>query len=307
MDERQDSLADREIERMRRGPTSVRSAAPALLAEMYELLHEASDFRRTAIFAIETMRNAVPLENHLLGQCSSLPASPAASGQHALDAAAERAAMAEAASSHDHAPLNAMTLVSMFGAVEGMVEGIGPDLHRHLEEQLDDRLTAVEAQLNELLRLVEAGGSGDPDLHLRRRAALLLQLEERVREGWPVVRDRLAKLPPVARWEDALTPVRLGAPRDRPLPTDLVVTLNELGHLRNALLHRRGRVDAKLRRQAPGFTENMPDGALIRVNGKHFRLFVAAIWTYAEEIACRAGLHGPAALESWRENYTACD
>ena len=46
------------------------------------------------------------------------------------------------------------------------------------------------------------------------------------------------KLPAVERWEDALGRVGLGQTSDRPLPSDLHDTLNELGEIRNVLLHR---------------------------------------------------------------------
>lgn len=119
MEEPKQSLADIELERMHNGPTQHRTGPPALYAERWELINEASDVRRMAIFGIATMRHAVALEANLSGDCSSPP--PA--DDPAIVEAAERAAMAEAAVSHDHAHLNVMTLVSMFGAVEGMAEG----------------------------------------------------------------------------------------------------------------------------------------------------------------------------------------
>lgn len=77
-----------------------------------------------------------------------------------------------------------------------------------------------------------------------------------------------------------------GAPADRPVSPDLDRALAELGALRDALVHRAGRVDARALQQAPALPYE--DDDLVRVSDDDYRTCSATIRCYAMEISFRS-------------------
>jgi hypothetical protein len=210
--------------------------------------------------------------------------------------------MAEYAENHEHAHLNAMTIVAMFGAIEGLAEGARPDLRRWIDEELEAALGEFETRVGEIPRL----GALDPHMVEDRVRQALAAEVERVRERLSTVPTRLDRHPPVERWESAFAEVGLGPSPERPLPEGLREALNEVGALRNLILHRRGRVDEKFRRGAPK-ARWRKDGDLVRVTATDYRRYVAALRTYAGEIGVRLGLFPTFDFTGWQENYVIGD
>jgi hypothetical protein len=110
----------------------------------------------------------------------------------------------------------------------------------------------------------------------------------------------------IERYEARLRQEGLGAPRDRPIPEDLERALTELGGLRDVLIHRAARVDAKALKQAPSLRYR--DGELVRISHEEYRTYSAAVRCYADEIRFRVlrnwpevtDEHGPH-LADWRQ------
>lgn len=105
------------------------------------------------------------------------------------------------------------------------------------------------------------------------------------------------------RWEKVLAAAGLAAPRQRPIPGDLDITLQEVVALRHVLLHRGGRVDARALRDAS--TLRYQDGELVRISRPDYRIYSAAVRAYGNEVSARplGPDHTPFDLTSWRDNY----
>lgn len=204
--------------------------------------------------------------------------------------------------------LNAMTIISFFGTLEGYVEALSQALiqpvvnHRdQCDKELKKRIRRIISQQSK-----EAHASGTPITEETRRGLIhaVLQVVNDFRPAPPV--ERLSKgLPAVGRWEDALKRVGLGETSDRPLPSDLRDTLNELGEIRNVLLHRMGRLDrAALDAVREGPWRNIDEEVII--DPPLYRRYVAAIWSFTDEIGQRFIIKlGAAAsfdINSWRGN-----
>ncbi|MDO8732141.1 MAG: hypothetical protein Q7L55_06165 [Actinomycetota bacterium] len=212
-----------------------------------------------------------------------------------------------AAENPEHiASLNAATVVQIFGHIEGFVEGAGT--------RLGPAIVAARAQQKEEFRKItkqaniEARARGVSEEGIKLLSNIGMKAFEALRPGTP--RGRLdLTLDRPERWEDALRRIWLGAPPDRPLPKDLSQTLNELAQVRNVLLHRMVRIDrAGLAAVIEGpWTQ---EDELVHIDGEIYNRYIAALWTYAEEIQDRflIVLNSPPrnpSLEDWRSRKPA--
>lgn len=116
-------------------------------------------------------------------------------------------------------------------------------------------------------------------------------------------------LPRPERWESALRGLVLGAPPGRPLPRDLEETLNEVAQVRNVLLHRLNRIDqAALDAVTEGPWTMV--GQEVRIDRALYRRYIAALWTYSDEMLDRVmlALDQPPRhehLDDWRQRVPA--
>lgn len=104
------------------------------------------------------------------------------------------------------------------------------------------------------------------------------------------IEDRLPKMGRLResgarRYERVLEGAGLAASQERPIPRDLDSALTELGALRDVLIHRGGRVDARALKQAPSLTYG--DGEMVRMSNADFHTYSAAVRCYAAEVQFR--------------------
>ena len=207
----------------------------------------------------------------------------------AAAAASERAALAAAEKTDHMVELNAMTLVSMLGAVDALVEAIVP--------------TTRETVVEYLARLMTHGAR-----NLAPNAQALQAAEQEVQDFRSQNQLRPSDAAPrgtgAQRWESVLKNTGMQAPLERPIPEDLDRTLNEIVELRHVLIHRAGRVDSRALRHARSLPYRV--GELVRMSAEDYRRYSAALWTYGEEIVHRltGDFADTPSLRDWRENYT---
>jgi hypothetical protein len=212
----------------------------------------------------------------------------------ALQAARERAQFARAERENQLVELNAMTLVSMLGALDALVEGLVPRARDLLVEHASRRVIEGAIEL-------------EPEAAAQIGEQMRAALEQAVRK---VVADQLGTSDAVPkgtgakRWERVLGSARLQAPHRRPIPEDLDLALNEIVELRHVLTHRAGRVDDRALANAPSL--RYAEGELVRITRDDYRRYSAALRTYGEEIIHRllGDLVPAPLLDSWRQNYT---
>ncbi len=256
-------------------------------------MHAADQARATATFGIHEMAGS--LENyersvgHRRGE-DSLSADDAAE----LEAAWERAELAKASIESEFAELNAMTLIAMLSAVDGLVEAFVPGVQEMVaDHQVDLMIEEVEATLP--APVLDA-------LSEEQRTAVKRTFVEMLLEKQPPLK-RL-KGAGTKRWETLLGQAGIHAPDNHPLPSDLDEALTEIVALRHVLVHRLARVDRRALQMAP--TLPYEEGELIRIGRDDYRRYSAALWTYSEEVVSRVYLDlvPPVNLTDWRKNYT---
>jgi hypothetical protein len=220
---------------------------------------------------------------------------PADPRRHAaVDAARQRAELARAEQDNQLAEHNAMTLISMVGALDALVEELVPRVRKMLvEHQAKSLVDRVRKQDPDAAAQV-----GDEKLEAISRVVQQL-LDEQLGDF-----DGFPKGAGAKRWEDVLRHAGLQAPPERPIPADLDQALTEVVALRHVLAHRAGRVDARALKQAPPL--RYADGDLVRITHADYLLYSAALWTYGQEVIRRlSGNVVPAPpLSNWRQNYT---
>jgi hypothetical protein len=209
----------------------------------------------------------------------------------ALRAARQRAALAIAEADNQMVELNAMTLVAMMSATDALVEEIVPQAHQMLIEW------RVRETMDQFVRGHPEVSAGLADEQLDRARSLLINA---MGANLGDI-DGAPRGAGVKRWELPLGKVGLAAPKDRPIPDDMVQALAEIIQLRHAIVHRAARVDAKALKNAPSLP--YADGDLVRIDRAGYKRYSAALWTYGEEILHRMGF-GPSALDHWAKNYT---
>jgi hypothetical protein len=215
--------------------------------------------------------------------------------QRAIAAASQRAELARAEQDNQLVEHNAMTLVSMVGALDALVEGLTPRARETLVDyQAEMLLDRAREEQPDTVALI------DPSALDAIRLATKQVLDEQLGSFDPSPRGMGAK-----RWEDVLKHAGLQAPPGRQIPADLDQVLSEVVELRHVLAHRAGRVDARALKKAQSL--RYADGELVRVTHADYLTYSAALWTYGQEVTQRLlGNLAPAAppLANWRQNYT---
>lgn len=287
-----DSLADREIAAARRDPR-LTHGRDAVVADWWGAMAAAERTRKLADWRLQELTESEAHERHRLqaeGRMNENDPQLTA----AVDAARERAELARAEKANQLVEHNAMTLISMVGALDAMVEELAP--------RARDMLIAHQAHV-----MMEQARRQEPEAAARLDEPALEAIEQATRD---LLAERLESFDPyprgagAKRWEDVLSHVGLQAPPDRPIPADLDEALTEVVALRHVLAHRAGRVDQRALKQAP--TLRYADGDLVRITRAEYRRYSAALWTYGEEIIHRLmkDLAPAPSLQDWLQNYT---
>jgi hypothetical protein len=206
----------------------------------------------------------------------------------------QRAAFATAESDHDHPAINAQALIALNSALDALVEYLAPAV-RDLPFQM--RMQQAEAAVPRAAQRLT------PEI----RQALIAKMQELLE----VEKPKRLEGKGVVRYERRLKAAGLDAPEDRPIPADLGQALAEFGVIRDCLIHRAGRIDARALRSAHSLSDRYEDGDLIRLGGEDYRTYSAAIRCYAAEVISRLYARWPDLsdpdgrpdLENWR----ACD
>jgi hypothetical protein len=208
----------------------------------------------------------------------------------------QRAELARAEIENGHPAINAQALIGLNSALDALVEQFALAV-RDLPFQM--RLKQAEEQV--------PGAVEHLTPEIREKATETLQKLLKV-----------PKLKPVRgggtiRYERRLEQVTLGAPDDRLIPDDLDKALAEIGAIRDALIHRAGRIDQKALTKAPSLEGAYEDGELVRLSDANYRTYSAAIRCYGAEVIHRlyrrwpelADPDGGPDLENWREYHLA--
>lgn len=268
-----------------------------MVADFWLAMEEAERVRFLSILGLDELRHALEREEARLG-VSRQDADLFDDVARTLQAAWERGEMARIEIETGHPHLNAQALLSMNSALDALVEEFVPSMRDIFVHALIDQAVArAEEQ--------------EPDA----AGKLTRDMRERIREAaHAVLAQKLPKLERlrdsgIERYERLLAQVGLVAPTDRPIPDDLDQALTELGALRDVLMHRAGRVDAKALEQAPSLPYS--DGELVRISDADYRMYSAAIRCYSQEILFRSVRRWPEAsddkdgfrLTDWRDYY----
>lgn len=298
-EERLGDFARSQVEAARRDPRLGRRRG-AMVADFWDAMEEAERMRMLGVLGLYELQHALEREEERVGFSRSDDKTPA-DVAGSLQAAWERAEMARIEVANGHPHLNAQALLSMNSALDALVEDFVPAMRAiHVKWLTDQIMQRVEEQEPEAARHVTA----EAREHLDEATRLILD------------REILPKVKPlrgsgIERYESLLEQEGLGAPSDRPVPTDLDQALAELGAIRDVLVHRAGRVDVRALKQAPSL--RYEDGELIRISGDEYRTYSAAVRCYAAEITFRPIRHWPEAsdaehgpdLAGWRGYYRA--
>lgn len=276
------------IQRARRDPR-LGHGREAFIADWRSAMQAAERVRRLADWDLYELRESEELERLRLRL--RLQRKYGTYEAQALRAARERTALAAAEADNQMVELNAMTLVAMMSATDALVEELVPQAYEMLIE------SRVREMMDEAARQYPEASARLPDAQLdQMRRVLIDALKERLGDVEGVPRGAGVK-----RWEQPLSKVGLAAPKDRPIPDDMVRALSEMIQLRHVIVHRAARVDTKALKNAPSLP--YADGDLVRIDHAGYKRYSAALWTYGEEILHRMGF-GPSALDHWAMNYT---
>jgi hypothetical protein len=286
------SLADRQLSDARRDPR-LEHGRDAVVVDWWAAMGASERVRTLADWGLQELLDS---EIHEVRRLEAEGCTPDdARWRPVVEAARQRAELARAERDNQLVEHNAMTLVSMVGALDALVEALVPrarEIWIHQQAQ-----TLLECALEQE---PEAAGKID-DVTLEK----VLQATTKTTSQLLPSIDPSPKGAGAKRWEDVLRHAGLQAPPDRPVPEDLDQALAEVVALRHVLTHRAGRVDLRALKQVPSLS--YADGELVRVTHDDYLLYSAALWAYGEEIIGRllgslARVRPP--LTEWRQNYT---
>jgi hypothetical protein len=267
-------LARRQIEGARRDPRlGRREGSPT--ADFFDAVDEVLRFRMTAHFGAHMMAD---------GKVE------ASGDRDTRQAAWERIEMGRAEIEGAFGWLNATSLVSLHGAVDALVESVGP-----AERLLRARMKALE-----IVKGVAEAHPELPELTDDVARSIAEALADAAVEKLRFPKPRFNGL---RRWEGALEEVGIGLPAEAVPPPDLDRVLTEACVLRDVLVHRGGRVDAKA--AADCATLGFSVGEFVRLDDRRTRELAAALIAYGTDVArrslARVGLRGPDIdLTRWR-------
>lgn len=250
-EDRYDALGEtarRELDKARKDPRLDRERAAVV--DFWDAMDEAERIRKLAIRGAEAIRDSDPIW-----------------------------AMAELAAGdieNDFPGLNAQGLLAMNSALDSMVEEFAPAMREILVKAfVDQALKRAEEQVPDVAAELDEEQRGV--LHkvfLKTVADLQPKLDRLLGNG-------------AERYEKRLRGVALGTAEDRPIPADLDEAMTELGAIRNVLIHRASRIDAKALEDAPSLAERYRDGQLVRLTREDYRRYTAAIRCYGQDVAMR--------------------
>ena len=245
------------------------------MADFWSAVDEAERARRLAIWGVHALRDEADRKQRHLAAETEGPSEPP---NRELEAAKERSALAEAEIANEHPFLNAMTLVSLFSALDALVEELVPGAWHLLA--LD---RAEKVMRSALAQIPLEQPPRDEDLDQLRTA-----LADEIIRRQPSPSSRPSGSGS-GRYEAVLARVGLQAPPDRAIPQDLDTALAELGAIRDVVVHRASRIDARALELAP--TLRWGDGELIQISREDFQRYSAAVVSYGQEVIRR--LLGP--------------
>lgn len=206
-------------------------------------------------------------------------------------AAWERIELGRAELDGDLGWVNSNTLVALHGAVDDLVEDLGPSLHRLFARvAVRDRMHKVAAE--------------HPELFVGATDEMRMKIAEVVAEA--VLENRKYPRPRfngTRRWELPLAEVGLALLAEQPMPADLERVLVEACVLRDVLTHRGGRVDERAGRDCP--TLGFDVGQFVRLGTARTLELSAALIAYGTDVAhrslARIGVgEGGVDLSRWR-------
>jgi uncharacterized protein YutE (UPF0331/DUF86 family) len=266
-------LARAQLESARADPRLDR-ARGAMVADFWDSIEETERVRSLFIWGLVELSHSLEREEESLGVSRDDPELSAPAGR-SLQSAWERSQLAQIERRNGHPHANAQALISMYSALDALIEDFAPAL-RALQAKLISR------------SLFQRAASSSPELESAltddQREQMLKALESVIDEKLPKL-SKLAGSGP-SRYENLLKPLGLGEPADRLIPDDLREALTELGALRDVLVHRAGRVDAKALKQAP--TLSQEEGQFVRLRDEDYRKYSAAVRCYAAEVFFRS-------------------
>ncbi len=175
---------------------------------------------------------------------------------------------------------NAMTLITIYGGIEDLIESMGSGFYPLiLEANPGTRTRMFEYNRLRNRELREGGDLSSGG------AQALTQLTKSLADELlkSPLRAPSKEMPVADSWEDLLARIRLRPIPGRPLPDDLRHTLNEFGAVRNVILHRMGRIDERALEQVASGPWTTID-ELVVIDDDLYRLYIAVLLAYQAEI-----------------------
>ena len=286
-------FARSQIEATRNDPRLGRGRG-AMIADFWDAMEEAERTRSLGILGLHELKQTLDRRERELGVSRDDPGLSNSVARE-LQAYWERAESASIEIGHGFPHLNAQALVSMNSALDALVEEWVPAM-RAIRVKL---LTA---------QFLERAEHQEPEAAKTLTDELRQRLAEAIGNMISTDLPKLERLQGsgIERYEARLRQEGLGAPRGRQIPEDLDRALTELGALRDVLIHRAARVDAKALEQAPSLRYR--DGELVRISHEEYRTYSAAVRCYAHEIWFRVLCNWPEVtdedgpqLADWRQ------
>jgi hypothetical protein len=203
----------------------------------------------------------------------------------------ERRELGRAEIAGDFGWLNSSTLISLHGALDALVEAVGP---------VADRVVAPFAARELVHEALTRKGN---------EVAMVSEdhIEAVVEAAADAIRDNRKYKKPRSngpeRWESVLRDVGLGLRSDQSVPRDLRRVLTEACVLRDVLVHRGGRVDEKALRECAHLGYAV--GEFVRLSSSRTRELAAAIIAYGMNVSHRAAARfgagdEPSLDDGWR-------
>lgn len=202
----------------------------------------------------------------------------------ARQAAWERREMAQLEVAGGHAHINALTLIGMFGNMDGFVEQLTPFFRDMASRTVDG---FVDESLEKGLAEAKDEFPDTPSLDAEQRRLV----REAIRSTLPAFDGKIPRITGQApeRWESVLSTAGLGPDDSYPLPQSLADALSELTELRNVLVHRAGRLDEKALEKCPRLATHLhyEVGQFVRIDRPAYRRYSAALRAYGTEVQRR--------------------